>query len=367
MVSVFEKFERNILHGLACEWSLTKMSLSLRHRHGLRIPLFSIKDMKSQWGSWIREKREIVLSRNLIFEHSWDSVKEVLLHEMAHQYADELLNGAFEIPHGPSFKRACVLLRANPKASGNITPLDHRVNAFESENDDKIIRQIKKLLSLASSQNRYEAESAMAKAHNLILKHNIELLERGGEKDFESIFLGKPALRYTKTAYMLAHILQDFYFVKCIWVPAFVLEKGKMGRVLEISGTMQNIQTASYVYDFIKNFIEAKWAGYNKNKGLNFYRKVDFAIGIIQGFRSKLLNQAKTNKENDRQWAIIKVEDPKLDAYFKYRYPLTRKFSRTSGYQDKRVLEDGKAIGKKLVIFKGVSQKGSGGIPLIGV
>ncbi len=58
------------------------------------------------------------LSRNVVLNHSWDAVREILLHEMAHQFAEQVLGASNEPPHGPKFKRACYLLRANPSASG---------------------------------------------------------------------------------------------------------------------------------------------------------------------------------------------------------------------------------------------------------
>ncbi len=70
-----------------------------------------------------------------------------------------------------------------------------------------------------------------------------------------------------------------------------------MGRVLEISGTLQNVKIASYVYDFVHNYINSSWAIYNKNKKHSRYRKTDFATGIIDGFTSKLSHQ-KESKNN---------------------------------------------------------------------
>ena len=123
-----QELEHRILRGLAMEWThavsvLGRMSSSL-----LRKPLFSLRDVRGQWGVWSRTRREIALSHNLVMNHSWDSVLEVLLHEIAHQYADEVLCAHNEPPHGPQFQKACYLLRANPKASGNYPVLDEKIS-----------------------------------------------------------------------------------------------------------------------------------------------------------------------------------------------------------------------------------------------
>jgi hypothetical protein len=91
----------------------------------------------------------------------------------------------------------------------------------------------------------------MTKAHELIARHNIELNRHEDRRQFISIFIGSPALRHPREDYHLANLLQDYYFISGIWVSAYVIKKAKMGRVLEISGTMQNLKIAEYVHDFI--------------------------------------------------------------------------------------------------------------------
>ena len=105
-IIIQEELENRILHGLSCEWKLALSTVNHPNRDLLHMPLFSIKDMKGKWGHWSKERREISLSRNLVLNHSWDSVREVLLHEMAHQYAEMILYAQNEPPHGPGFHKA---------------------------------------------------------------------------------------------------------------------------------------------------------------------------------------------------------------------------------------------------------------------
>jgi len=297
-ICIQQELERRILHGLACEWEEALWVLDSSHKDLIRKPLFSLRDTKSRLGHWSREKREICLSRNLVVNHPWDAVREVLLHEMAHQFADEVLGANNEPPHGPKFQGACHLLRANPNASGKYEPLHDRIFRESSGSEDRIMLRIKKLMALAQSKNQHEAEAAMAKAHELIAKYNVDLLAHEENRDFVSVFVGKPALRHFREEYALARLLTDFYFVHGIWMPAYVVDKGKMGSVLEISGTIQNIKIAHYVYDFVRQSTNSQWDEYNKDNGLNRYRKTDFAMGIIQGFSSKLKSQSETKRKD---------------------------------------------------------------------
>jgi hypothetical protein len=258
-----QDMEHRILHGIACEWDAVWLGLDPDTRSLIRRPTFAIKEFKNQWGTWSPQKRQITLSRKLVLNYPWDSIRDVLLHEMAHQIAQQLWGASGQQPHGAAFKRACQLIHIDAAASTNYVPLQDRLLRDTSNAHDRRMLRVKKLLALAESKNRFEAEAAMTKAYELIARHNIELNHLEDRRQFLSIFIGSPALRHPREDYHLANLLQDFYFVRGIWVPAYVIEKQKMGRVLEISGTAQNLKIADYVYGFIARFIDAQWQKYN--------------------------------------------------------------------------------------------------------
>jgi hypothetical protein len=358
---IHQELERRILHGLICEWESALLSLKPAHRSLINRPLFAIKDLKTQWGNWSAQRREISLSRQLVYNYPWDSIRDVLLHEMAHQIAQQIFGPSAEMSHGPAFQQACQILRIDHCASADYKPLQDRLLQDVSANQhDKRMLRIKKLLALAESKNIFEAEAAMAKAHELIAKYNIELNRHNDERRFISVFVGSPALRHHREDYHLANLLLDFYLIRGIWVTAYVIAKAKMGRVLEISGTSQNIKIAEYVHDFIRQFIEAQWLKYNRQKRLNRQRKTDFAVGIVEGFRDKLQSNAKAKTEYKNIFAVIKKGDPLLERYFKFKYPHTASVKTSGTHQDAGVLHDGKKIGQKLIIAKGICERNIG-------
>ncbi len=361
-----QELDRRILHGLSCEWEAALLNLDPAERQFIRRPLFAIKDLKTQWGSWSQAKREISLSRRLVLNYPWDSIRDVLLHEMAHQIAQQMPAASAETSHGSTFKRACAILGIDPVASINYKPLQDRLSRNTSNQRDKLIIRIKKLMALAESQNRHEADAAMLKAHELIAKYNVDHLNDHHDREIISVFIGQPALRHLKEEFFLANLLQDFYFVRGIWVSAYVLAKAKMGRVLEISGTLQNVEIASYIYDVIRQYIDSQWSVYNRTRRLQHYRKSDFAAGIIEGFRSKLESHWRRNKAAKDEFAMIHLTAPRLEQYCKYRYPSTRKINKAVSHRNAGVLNDGKKIGKRLIIAKGITEKKKGRIRLIG-
>jgi hypothetical protein len=163
-------------------------------------------------------------------------------------------------------------------------------------------------------------------------------------------------LRHPREEYLLAELLRDFYFVWTIWVPAYVIEKRKMGRVLELSGTHHNVSIASYVHDFIRRCIENRWAVYNGSGLLNRYEKSDFASGIIKGFASRLKSEGNTKSKTVN--ALIKAGDPMLKEYVKQRYPKTVSVSLKGSKCRAGILQDGINIGKEIVISKGITDSG---------
>jgi hypothetical protein len=356
--SIQASLDHRILHGLLAEWENALWLLPGPLRRSIKRPLFAIRDMPTRLGCWSRSKREISVSREIVSSHRWDDVKEVLLHEMAHQVAHEGLQATSEPDHGAAFRQACHLLRANPAASGTYRPLHERLHQGETLDDrDRIVIRIHKLMALAESSNPNEAKAAMLKAHELISRHNVDLIAKGLDRDYHSIFLGTPRLRHFREAYHLAHLLQDFYFVQGMWIQAWVLEKERMGRVLEISGTRKNVRIADYIHAAICRYIDEAWTDYRQNKGLNRYRKTDFAVGIIEGFKNTL-QQASTIDSRDAGTHLpAHIEDHALTRYLAQRYPRVRSFSRSGPGHDARVLADGTKRGRMLIIAKGITRR----------
>lgn len=360
--SIDELLENRILLGLAMEWESALGNLSRDEIRQMKKPVFSLKKGECNLAQWHSGKREIAFSRAFVKNHSWDAVREVLVHEMAHQYVHEVLHCSHETAHGPAFHKACDRLKANPNASGSYPPLTDRLNQDDASDEDKILGKIRKLLALGKSDNPHEAQAALAKARMLIEAFNVECIDRHKDPDFISVFVGKPALRRFKEDYLIARLLVDHYHVYGIWVSAFVLDKGKMGRVFEITGRPENVKTAAYVYDFILNHMNMAWHTLNSSRTMGRYKKSDFASGLIQGFSSKL-DQEKQQELSltPREKALVDLsrQDPALMAYTSYKYPRIRRFTRPDRSGDPNIRKKGEDIGRKLALSKAVEHQGT--------
>ncbi|MBR5837798.1 MAG: hypothetical protein IKZ84_04570, partial [Victivallales bacterium] len=91
-------------------------------------PTFALNDDMKAWGRWTGgSKRLMEIKTQLVLEHPWYAVVDVVLHETAHQLVEIFAPYCDEPPHGDRFKWFCRLIGANPVASGDYPPLDMRV------------------------------------------------------------------------------------------------------------------------------------------------------------------------------------------------------------------------------------------------
>lgn len=349
--------ERRILQGLSCEWEAAVEALPYAHRRCMQKPMFRLGDMDTTLGYWSSDRRLICISRRLALESPWGDVREVLFHEMAHQLADQLPGGRRETAHGDGFRQACLLLGADPAATVRKLPPSRRVFDPSTSHPDPVAEKVRKLLALSGSENHHEARAALAKAHRLIERHNLPSPRPRRNSDFVSLFLGEPALRHPRQDYHLAALLLEYHFVEGVWVSAFVLNKGKMGRVLEISGTPSNVRIAAYVHDCVQRYIATRWRRYRRHhpKGR---RRTDFAVGVVEGFRETLERARAGNPAPSSSRLPVPAKDPALGEYLARRHPHTTRVRKNRLSVDASVWAEGKRQGRRLVVRKAVESDG---------
>jgi hypothetical protein len=78
--------EAALLRELATTWHAIAQSHFPR---ALRTPVVALSDSPHRLGCWHRLHRTVSIARELVFQQPWGVVREVLKHEIAHQYVDE--------------------------------------------------------------------------------------------------------------------------------------------------------------------------------------------------------------------------------------------------------------------------------------
>ena len=289
-----------------------------RERFGNRLltPVILLSDSATYLGRWHSQTRLLELSRALVLERSWLEVLSVLEHEMAHQFVDEVLQVRGESAHGETFRRVCAERGIDARAAGAPT-VDPAAPSIDPS-ADRILERIRKLLALAGSPNQHEAEIAMRKAHELMLRHNVEATATRAERNYEVRHLGDPHKRGTRVDSDVAGLLSEFFFVKVIRVPVYLPRDGKSGKVYEIAGTHANVEMASHVYAFLLATAERLW---NENRHDTRVRngrdRLAYQSGVVGGFREKLLSE----RVGLNQTGLVWVGDGELDRFYHARHP----------------------------------------------
>lgn len=325
-----------------------------RHFEGrLRPAVLRLTD-SAVLGRWISGERTLELSRSLVLERPWGEVVEVLRHELAHQFVEEVLGVRDEPPHGPTFQRVCAERAIDPRAVG-------RPEAVEGDPETaRMVDKIRRLLALAGSPNQHEAELAMRRAQELMLKHQLSL--GSAERRYVFRHLGTPARRKSAAEGYVGGLLAEHFFVEAIWVEVFDPREGVTKRVLEVCGSPANVDMAEYVHAYLMQTAERLWREARAASRLRPGDRAAFMAGVIGGFADKL----KGARAEQRGQGLVWVGDPGLATYFRRRHPRTR--SGSARYTTRwAAAEAGRAEGQKVVLHRPLEGgAGSGGPKLLG-
>ncbi len=346
------ELEAALLRQLRVEWATLNHAL---FRGKLRRPTLALSEAKSRLGEWRRTSRTLEISRLLVLSRGWGTVVEVLKHEMAHQWVHEVVGAVDEPAHGPAFAAACAERGIDARAAG----LPSAAGAVHA--DRRLLERVAKLLALAESPNVHEAQAAMAAAQRLLLKYNLEQGAATAARGYAFAHLGRPTGRVSESERVLAHLLEDHFFVAAIWVPVWRPLEGKRGSVLEVCGTPENLELAEYVHGFLVHTAGRLWQEHRRARRLKQNRdRRAFVAGVMTGFKDKLDAQAVDHQKQGLVW----VGDADLRGYFKRRHPRVRWLYHTSTKQ-KEAHADGREAGRKIVLHRGVGEGPSGGTGLL--
>jgi hypothetical protein len=343
------ELERAALRAIRGTWQELNGTL---FKWQLNLPSFELVDAASRLGRWHGGVRVIEILRTLLTDHGWGVLVEVLKHEMAHQYVDEVLGQPDEAMHGSEFRRVCEERGIDARAAG--LPREHHA----ADGDKHMLERIAKLLALAESSNEHEAHAAMSAAQRLMLKYNIDLALSGQESAYGFRHLGVPTGRVHEAQRILAGILGDHFFVETIWVPVWRPLEGKRGSVLEVCGTSENLELAEYVHAFLSQTAERLFRDYRRGARDRGAKRLTFLAGVMTGFRERLDSERKKSKSEGLVW----VADAKLDGFFRKRHPRIRWTRHAIGHGSESFAR-GREAGAKIVLHRGISENSRGNAP----
>ncbi len=339
--------EARYVRALASEW---RRFNQFQLKGALRPPTFELIDSTTQLGRWQLGTRTIAIARSLVHRQPWGVVAEVLRHEIAHQYAHEVLGAIDETAHGPAFRQVCARLGIDARAAGLPAP---------SEADARVHRRVEKLLALAGSDNRHEAEAAMAEARRLLLVHNLG----APPQSYGWRHLGAPSGRIQPWRKQLGALLGEHFFVETIWVRTYVVAADAWRSMLEICGTPGNVETAAWVHDWLIETAERLWLQERGTLGLaGASEHAHYLGGVVRGFSERLRKGALKCKKEGLVW----VGDPGVTAFLGERHGRMRMVS-YSVPRGGAATAAGLAQGRALIMHRPVHGTTGGSGKLLGV
>ncbi len=320
-------------------------------RWRLVAPSFELVDSVSRLGRWVGAGRRIELARSLLLQHSWGVLIEVLKHEMAHQFVAEVLGVTDETSHGPAFRQVCEERGFDARAAGLPT------TTGADDERGRVLDRIAKLLALAESPNEHEAQAAMSAARRLMLKYNLDAVKSGVRQSYTYRHLGEPSGRIGAEVRSLASLLAEHFFVEVIWVPVWRPLVGKRGTVLEVCGTVENVELAAYVYTFMGHTSERLWREHKRATGVRRDAgRQSFLAGVMSGFKEKLTRE----RYRSEQEALVWQGDAELANFFRTRHPHIR-HQRYLSRASSSAYAEGRRAGQNIVLHRGVRAGSSDG------
>lgn len=337
----------DLFAALLRELSDTWREFNANHfRNRLRPPVFALSHVGSRLGQWSSSTRTIAIDQTLVFEKPWSVVREVLKHEVAHQFVDEALGIHDQTAHGPAFESVCARFGIDAAATGMPAKPEGE------EGGSPVLRRITRLLALAESPNVHEAEAAMKTAQRLMLKHNIAATVTAAKEGYAFVQLGVPRLRVEAAEHVLAGLLTSHFFVQAIWVPSYLAREGRSGRVLELCGTPSNLEVASYVHGFLLETGERLWREHKRSRHIDSDKeRRRFLLGVMTGFHEKL----KSGVAENRREGLVWVGDAGLDDFLHKRYP-RRSGGTGIGVRLTEAYHQGREAGRKIILHKPVRE-----------
>ncbi len=346
MSALSVELERALLRELASHYDWQSAA---QFKGTLKRPVLVLADMTGKLGCWIPAMRTIQMSRAFVGERPWQEITAVLEHEMAHQYVDEVLDVRDETAHGETFRKVCAERGIDARAAGN--------PPTESGTSSHVLDRIRKLLALAGSANQHEAELAMKKAHELMLRHNLEVTATREAAGYEVAHVGDPSKRGTRVESDIIVLLDQLFFVKAIRVPVYLVHEGKRGWVYELLGTPANLEMAVHVHAFLLATVERLWeANRNDARVMSGRDRLAYQCGVVAGFRDKLTKE-RTELASGEQ-GLVWVGDAELDRLYRRRHPHIT--TRRTRQKQSGAHHAGREAGQQIVLHKPVSNGPSG-------
>lgn len=334
-------------------------------------PAIVIKPLTRTLGYFDPVSRSITISSELILQHPWRVVVEVLKHEMAHYLVYEEYRGLDAIlPHGPEFQEACHRMAVAGWARRALCDLTAS-DTLEGDvsTDHPAATKIRKLLALSRSDNENEALLAMAKAKQLSERHSLEMAALSGpepsyEMSMKEICHNKKVTHRYEVA--ITSLLTSFFNVDVVFGTTFCAKSSATYKTTLLYGSKSNLEIAEYVYFYIYEALPRLFGAYRRKTRLKL-KKMSYYLGFLDAVRQNLASQkaedsaeAGAEVKNTRAKEGLILYNRHLAEFVRHHNPKLRTVKSGSYSLDRHSYEGGVSDGRNFEIHRGISNGPSG-------
>ncbi|MDP6978025.1 MAG: DUF2786 domain-containing protein [Myxococcota bacterium] len=317
------------------------------------IRLVAIDD-KDRLGYFDAEGCTIAVHKRLMYTAKDRVLKDLLRHELAHYFTYIAFHesGLDTRTHGPQFQATCDRYGVPDAARRASCDVTSENDAIEGElANEAAIAKIQRLLALAKSDNEHEAELALLRANELMVRHNLDAAAalggaHGADETEYCVAVVIPCKRSSPRVSAIADILTE-YFV----YPVQTREG------LEVTGTRANVEQAHYIADVLDRALAASWKrARGESHGVRL-REKPFMEAAAASYLAKLRHakaqvdmrdqRALTRLATELEWAGQGIQGGGLRTSTVWYEPCAASTSR------------GARAGERLEIQRGVSAKGT--------
>lgn len=284
-----------------------------------------------------------------------EQLHQVIRHELAH-YMTFISYGAFIQHHGPEFRAFCDRMGWGEEIYRASSCLEGASEEIQSE-EGGVLRKVQKLMALSTSGNKHEAEQAMIKSQQLLLKHNIDAKKIGSLED-DKVVLKRILKQKRENAKMRAiAIILETFFVSTVYCRA------GDHIYLEILGDSVNVEIADYVAAVLEKEFDKLWDQAKRQSGLKgTVAKNSFFLGIAKGYCNKI-RALKTDYHRDMKNGLMVIEKKLVDA----RAMVYSRLSSTKSFRShcSRSSSIGEKMGRQLNINPAINRSSTSSGALI--
>lgn len=328
------------------------------YRLSLEAPLFRIVDLRSAWGLWQTQPRMITIASRLIANYPWNTVIEVLKHEMAHQMVSEIYQLTEQ--HGQQFQACCQMLGMASWSRRATIELGEPVYCAEYQAVECVVdprvRKVQKLLALAERGERHEAALAMQRAKEICARHNIDSSATVADDTYVMHIINDRKKRFSRRQLTICSLLSDHYPVQVICSSLYDAKSETSYRTIELYGRIADVKIAEFVYHFLQTSIDRLWL-VARAEGARPRSKPSFIDGLLSGF-------AKSIDSDQQTTALVVVAQQRAKAFATDRCPRTSRVGVKTRAAQRHSYSLGLQAGRNLHIPQAVASRAPLALPV---